>query len=289
MTQSSRLAPSRALTVGLLFFLAAVSAWTTDATAQVVTGTVVDAVTGFPVAGALVGTLDAEDRERLAVVTDSAGRFALPVTPGTFSFRVRHIGYETLVTEPLELDARTRISVEIRLGPRPVEMEPLVVQARRSMSRSEAQFQRRMAEQRSMGLGRFITRAEIARTAVPSVNHLLTREMGLELRPVGGTDVILIRARGGLCMPTIFVDGVRVVNDPLFPIDLSTLFVPEALEGIEIYRRPIHAPAELGLAHTSCGAIALWTRSDFEGGRPHTRGRLAFAVGWVVAALLLFR
>jgi hypothetical protein len=258
------------------------------AAGQIMTGTVVDAETGFPVAGAMVSALDGEEQERLAVVTDSVGRFALPLDPGPYSFQVRHIAYETLWTEPLELDSRTQLTVEIRLGPRPVAMEPLVVQVRRTVSRSEMLFHRRLATQRAMGLGRFITRDEIDNAAAISINHLLTRELGLELASVGGTDVVVIRSRGTTCMPTLFIDGARVTSDPQFPLDLSHLFSPSSIEGIEIYRRSIHAPAELGLVGTGCGAIAVWTRSDLEG-RPHTWGRLAFAAAWVAAFFLVVR
>lgn len=274
----------RSVLVGLLL----ASAWAPGSavSAQVVTGTVVDAVTGAPVASARIGALDEEDREQLAVVTDSLGRFALPLPPGRHSFRVQHIAYETLLTEPLELAARDRLDVEVRLGPQPVEMDVLVVRVRRSGSRSEDRFRRRMARQGAMGLGRFITREDIANRPAVSVNHLLTGEMGLQMGRVANTDVIMMRSRGRTCLPTLFIDGHRVTHDYRFPLDLAHLFTPDMIEGIEIYRQAIHAPVELGVAGTGCGAIVVWSRSDVEG-RPHSWRRTAVAAALAALILLL--
>jgi hypothetical protein len=258
----------------------------TAAAAQLVTGQVVDAVTGTPVANTRVAALDDEDREHSAVVADSLGRFVLRLTPGGHRFRVQHIAYEPLLTERLDLTDLDRLDVEVRLGPRPVEVEALIVRVRRSVSRGEERFRRRMDERRALGLGRFITQEDIADRPVISVNHLLAAELGLELGQVGGTEVIVMRSRGRTCLPTLFIDGHRVTHNRQFPLDLAHYFAPDMIAGIEIYRQPIHAPAELGLGRTGCGAIVVWSRSDFEG-RPHTWRRTAVAAALAALMVLL--
>lgn len=283
MTRANHGRPIRGALIGAACVLAAVVIIPTSAAAQVVAGQVVDAITGTPVAGVSIRALDAGGEEQAGVVADSAGRFAIPLQPGPHAFRIEHLGYETLETEPIELVRGERLQVEIRIGPRPLEMDALVVHARQR-TRS-TQFERRMQQQQRTGFGRFITREEIEQTPVIGVNELLAREMGLEMTTMGGSRVIMMRGRGRSCMPALYVDGVPIMNDVRNPTDLSSFFhSPDMIEGIEIYRTALAAPADLRTR--GCGAIVVWTRMDVEG-KPFTWRRLAFAAGWVGLFLLL--
>jgi hypothetical protein len=273
----------RAALIRALCVLAAMVILPTSAVGQVVAGQVVDAITGAPVAGVSIRALDAGGEEQAGVVADSAGRFAIPLSPGLHAFRIEHLGYETLETEPIEMVRGERLQVEIRIGPRPLEMDALVVHARQLTRRS--QFERRMEQHQRTGLGRFITREEIEQTPVIGVNELLAREMGLEITTMDGSRVIMMRGRGRTCMPALYVDGMPITNDARIPTDLSSFFhSPDQIEGIEIYRSPLAAPADLRTG--GCGAIVVWTRMD-AGGRPFTWRRLAFAAAWVGLFLLL--
>jgi hypothetical protein len=271
--------------LALFAALVAIHATAHRADAQVVGGLVVDAATGAPVAGARVGALDEEGQERLTVTSDGQGRFTIPLPAGRHVFRVQHIGYDVLDTEPVILGRGERVEVEIRLGPRPVDLEPLVVRERRRAGRGGTEFQRRMARMQATGQGRFITREEIEQTAVASVDALIAREPGVGLAQLQFQDVVVITARGrsSPCMPVVYIDGVQVMNDALTPVDLS-LFRPDMIEGIEIYTRPQFAPPEFRTQ--GCGAIAVWTRLDGDG-NPFTRRRLAIAGAWVALFALL--
>lgn len=263
--------------------------WTTFAAAdrlaaQAVAGQVVDALTGDGVGQASVHAVGSDGATRPPVVTDSTGHFLLPLDPGSYHFRVEHLGYRPLETGEVELGRGEVVTVEIRLGPLPLEMEPLVVRARGRDGMGNATFYQRMERQRAVGQGRFITREEIERDRVMNLNDLLVRQPGLRLVRVRASDVIVMTGRGRNCLPALYFDGMPVSQD-VSEVDLSNWFQPDMIEGIEIYTSALATPAEL--RSNGCGAIAIWSRSDAGDGRPFTLRRLLMAGGFVGLFLLL--
>ncbi|NNE69001.1 MAG: carboxypeptidase-like regulatory domain-containing protein [Rhodothermales bacterium] len=113
---------SRKVTRVLLLFLAGFalqagpSAWAQG----VVRGTVTDSDSGLPLIGATIqleGTLE-------GTVTNTDGRFSLPVTAFPSTLRVRHIGYRS---RSVFLQRAPRSDVSIQLDPDPVQLGELVV------------------------------------------------------------------------------------------------------------------------------------------------------------------
>jgi hypothetical protein len=282
------LALSRAATrpAGLpaLVALALVLAAPANARGQAVTGQVIDAVTGDPVAQAEIQAVDGSGQEGPAVTTDSVGGFVIPLATGEYTFRVEHIAYQTLLTPAVELGRGELVTIEIRLGPLPIEMEPLVVRERARDRGWHHTFHRRMEQQGRMGQGRFITREDIERDPVANVNDLLVRQPGLQLVRVRMSDVIVMSGRGQRCLPALYFDGVPVAQG-ISEIDLSSWFQPHMIEGIEIYHTAASAPPDLRAE--GCGVIAIWSRADPGDGAPFSLRRVLIAGGFAVAFLLL--
>lgn len=122
--------------VAALCVPAPASAQTPEPAARVtVTGTVTDAASGVPVAGASVSF----QRSHRTVWTDDHGRFALArVEPGDERLTIEQLGYK---------DGQTAINVgdgmrplALALEPNPVLLRGLAVVARRLRSRPEAMF-----------------------------------------------------------------------------------------------------------------------------------------------------
>jgi len=116
------------------------------------------------------------------------------------------------------------------------------------------------------GMGRFIDEKEIERRRPIYVTDLLRMTPGVMVvpSPYGGEDVLMRGGAGlgsGLCRPSLVVDGIRVANDPAFPI--NSLVGVNDVRTIEIYSRPAFVPGEFQ-SLSGCGAIIVWT-----GGRPH--------------------
>jgi hypothetical protein len=268
------------------FSICAVAAGPDTLDAQAVAGHVLDAATDAPVADVTIRAIDGDGQERMRAVTDSAGNFMMRLRAGRYRFEAEHIGYRPLSTPAVELRRRELVTIEIRVGVAPVEFEPLVVRSRQPNALLGAEvFHRRMARQKAMGIGRFITREEIEEASVISVNDLLARQPSVRIVPIRGrtgtVDAVMLDHAGRRCLPALYLDGVLLgwTSDT----DLRDIYQPDMLEGVEIYRSEVETPPEL--RREGCGAVALWTRGSR--GNPFTLRQIGIAAGIVAAALLM--
>ncbi|HSJ15127.1 MAG TPA: carboxypeptidase-like regulatory domain-containing protein [Longimicrobiales bacterium] len=264
--------------------------------AQVVIGHVLDEATRAPLAAVAVTALDASGREQASVGTDSAGSFVLPLAQGLYALRLERLGYHALTTEPIEVRGRETITLELRLGAEAIPLEPLVVVGRVRAAVGTAAFYRRMAYYGASGVGRFYTRAQIDSASTTDIHTLLKRDPAVRLLQSRCTlgssrasascfnDVVIFDTRGVKCLPGLFVNGVRMRNDA--ETDLTTLFRPGDIEGIEVYPSEAFAPPELHVE--GCGSLAIWTRAP-EGGNPFTLRRILTAAGVAAGLLLMLR
>ena len=111
------------------------------------------------------------------------------------------------------------------------------------------------------GVGRFIDEKEIERRNPMFLSDLLRMVPGVMVVPgqVGGDDILMRGGLGfgsGLCRPDLYIDGVRVVNDPSFPLN-SLVWVSE-LQAVEVYNRAALVPGEFH-SMSGCGVIVIWT------------------------------
>jgi hypothetical protein len=272
-------------------------------TAQMLVGHVVDAATMAPIAEATIRVSNAAGREVVAVISDSTGWFATPLPAGSYTLAVAHAEYPQLASERVQVGRGERVSVELRLGPRPIGMEPILVRARAPTAETGPdEFYRRMARQRQIGQGSFITREELQRTATFGINEILSRDPAIMIVRVTysaddyfgdpGRSAVVMRHAGRECVPQLIIDGVRIGHseerqrdDPMLVTDLSVLINRDALEGVEIYRTAAETPPEL--RREGCGTIVFWTRRVT--GNPFTLRRVAIASVWVVLGVIITR
>lgn len=279
--------PSSFVVAALLSAAAALPA-ATALSAQSVSGRVIDAATGSPVAQAAIEAIDDAGQPRAQTASDSAGAFALPLPAGRYSFRVTHLSYDPLETESLQFSRGEVVRLEFRLGVRPIRMEPLVVTSRQRTHIGSEQFYSRMQRQRALGQGDFITRDDIEQTTTSDINALITRHpqvRSTRAGPGGMTEMLVLEARGGgLCVPALWVDGMRIMRNEL--TDLRSWFHPDNVEGVEIYPNAAFAPPELS-GGSECGAIAIWSRQ--QRGNPFTLKRVMIAAIIAVTGFAMTR
>lgn len=254
--------------------------WWQPVHGQVIQGRTMDAASKAWVPATLVTLITEAGDSVNAVLSDGSGSFTLPApAPGGYRLRAQRIGYADLLTSVLSVDDGEQITVEVLLGADPVSLDPLTVTSRRGGERGLIGAHRRRADwiQRT-GIGRVITRADIAKQPRPYVSDYLFMVSGMRVEG-SGLDA-RIRVRG--CSPQIFVDGVRA---PGLSVNAVS---PDALEGIEVYRSMSEIPPEMRTVG-NCGAIALFTRT----GEPTTgqwtllQKIFAGAGATVLAALLV--
>jgi hypothetical protein len=119
---------------GLLFLALALPPSVMAQETRVVTGVVVDAESGAPVADVLV-TIQGTD---LRAITDPDGRFGVGGVPvGSLQLVLRHVGYGEHA-QPLVVGASGSLDFQIRVSSRAIELAPLVVE----VASGEAQARR---------------------------------------------------------------------------------------------------------------------------------------------------
>lgn len=240
--------------------------------AQAIRGHLVDDRSLRPVIGARVGVL--QDGEVLgATTTDSTGFFLLAVPgPGTYALEAERLGYRTARSQSVPV--ADTLSVEFRLDPETILLDPIVVTARSRAGRN--QFYRRMDE---WGEGIFLGPEQI--------DTLVSRHIGEVFE--GREEIFLIwdagpygpiprpiSHKGGSGCLRYMVDWFEVRmpgwiedegewNPWLHPLlkDIR----PSDLRAVEIYRSAGEAPRELRhyvfpeeLGAPACGLVVMWTR-----------------------------
>ena len=228
-----------------------------------------------PIDGAAVIAIDESGREQGPAISDSLGRFLLPVRPGAYRLNVQRVGYASFTSDTLRIASGETVRVEITLAERAVPVDAIqVVSRRRDAHAPLAGYYDRLDFYGRLGLGRFLTRAQIEARNASEVTQLLAFGMGLRLE-----NRRLVVPRDG-CTPALFVDGMRGGDVP----------PPALLEGVEVYVGAAQAP---GLYHDprGCGVVLLWTQRGASGdgatGRRLTWRRLAAAGGFIALVLAL--
>lgn len=97
--------------------------------AQVLTGRVTDATSAAPISAVLVELLDADSAQVAAALSGPDGRYAVqPALGGTFTVRVRRLGYATRHFGPMSVTDLHPF--DIQLGAEPVRLQGLLATAR---------------------------------------------------------------------------------------------------------------------------------------------------------------
>lgn len=185
------------------------------------------------------------------IFTDDSGSFRVPSMPvGVTAVAVRRIGFKPVL---LEATLPSETPLFILLDPGVQTLSKVVVRDRqRDYTGPLADFNRR----RDMGMGKFITRAEIDRRNAMRTTDMLRMIPGIAVyQGPGGSSMSIRNSR---CQPLVWIDGTPALSGPL-DVDI---FAPFTLDGIEVYKGPSEVPVELRgpRGEERCGVIALWSR-----------------------------
>ena len=253
-----------------------------------------------PVAGAVVELLGTA-RERFgATLSDSLGLFSLVAPgPGAYQVRVVHPDYETVLSEPLQVDRDGEgVDLVLFLGIQGYELAPIQV-----MGRSDARLlsgRESFERHRALGQGRFITAEEIMAKNLRAASQMLIGEEGvIPLAMPDGTMAYHPLRGGRRCLRTVvngqwnsltppirtfealgrarmgvgegFIEAVeRIAEEQTTPDRAGTrlltrgiddLIDPSAIAGVEFYREVGEMPEEWRREVGGCGLVMIWTRA----------------------------
>jgi hypothetical protein len=180
------------------------------------------------------------------------------------------------------------VTVELRLGPRPLEVEGLKVVARRMVGPPALRaFYERLERYRKTGRGVILDRSILDQHVGQTGARALARQsISVREYPAYGGGRVEVKRLGAhfgqtpWCEPAMFLDGL--------PVDAATIrSIPaSSLAGVELYRGAQQVPAEYMWVDQAltCGAILAWTRRDGSG-RPLGGELRPFRIGGFVAGV----
>ena len=255
--------------------------------AQLLEGRVLDGQSRQPLAEARL-TLLHPDGSSLGspAMTGADGRFRIRVPgPGSYFLRAERLSYRPVVDGVLEFTAaHGRLSVDVFLLPKPLEVEGVRVEVARARIRRHLRavgFYERAAS----GFGHFIGPEEVERRSAQSVSDLIRRVPGV--RSLRGIVLFTRREDRDLtdengtplhaCEPNVWLNGVKMTRalppPGSGPYQIRRADYGQGLDeymnvrdvtAVEVYTRASSTPLQWGGLNGSCGTIVLWTE---QGGR----------------------
>jgi len=271
--------------VALLVLLA-----TSQGHAQAIRGYLIDDSNQNPVPGATITLLVGETRG-VRTLTDDDGYFLLSLDDwGTYQLEAMRIGYRTTVSQPFLVEQSDTVTVDFRVLPDAVLLQPLLVTARSTRGRD--QFERRME---NWDRGIFITPAMVDSIQPTHPAEVLRKQPKIWLswgwgrNPWSGETGPVPNIRtflGNGCL-TYMIDG-RSVRRPLFAegpmwLDwpLNTLKA-EDIVAVEVYRHITEVPEEIrNRANEIFHGEPLANLPSIHGGEPVQRDFMARTCGIV--------
>lgn len=214
-----------------------------------INGTVVAAVGGKALAGAVVG-ITAGPQTR----TNERGEWTLTNAPvGTRTLEVRALGYYPVRRVINVVDAGP--PVRLALSTMKAVLDTVKISATRSYGRNMIDFEKR----RRSGLGKYLTADDVARhrPVVTSDLFRLVNGVYVDRSPVGETMLSVRGMFSERCSPSVYIDD-RYMWD-MTADALDDYVKPEKIAGIEIYNGAM-VPPQFQPGLSGCGSIVIWTK-----------------------------
>lgn len=210
----------------------------------------------------------------LSTRTDSRGGFRIDDIPvGTHQLIVRRLGYGALDTK-LSFEANEREERRVLLS-RVSVLDSVDVRADFAIPSFE--------EHRRVGLGKFLTRAELSQMENRTVMAILSNFSGTQINSNKFGSYFLARARGPQSLSGAELRGgsaedpaplgcyahVYLDNHPMYTgkagqslFNLKQLS-PDRIEAIEYYASAAQTPARYNILNSTCGVLVIWTRRTY--------------------------
>ncbi len=265
----------RVRTAGLFgLLLAAVCLAPPGTAAQTLNGTLMEVESDQPISLGLIIMMTESGDSVTSTVTDGRGRFSISSEePGSFVLIASAFGFKETAAGVFELGADASMDIEFRIAAAPMPIDGLLVSLQRPVLEHNLVrngFVRRITR----GLGRFITPADIEKSAARTSADLFRGIPGVYVTRPGGAlasyqgDLVRMASQNDYCAPTIYLDGARMSPAMTNDMPLDVLAPIQSIDAIEIYRRPSEIPIEYGMTASGqsggagpCGVLVIWTKT----------------------------
>jgi len=236
--------------------------------AQVLTGTVLDSVSGRPFASARILLLDSAGTALTALVTSPDGQFTFNIPHlGEYRLLIGRIGYPISISKPFVFSSAFTARVSLRLPSNPITLDTVTVVAK-EIERLPYLVDAGFYQRRQAGFGHFLTRDEIDKRDPLILSDLLKGMSGVRVICTGARHcAVTMRAANtmffrGPCNPSVVLDGavLQPGGTSSGGLGLDELINPFNVEAIEVYPSPAGVPVQYSGYLSPCGAIIIWSR-----------------------------
>ena len=204
----------------------------------------------------------------MEVRSNDRGKFRLTdIPPGTHQVLARRLGFGPVDTG-ITFEANQTIERALLLS-RVVVIDSVFVTAERPVP---GDFQ----ENRKLGLGLFLTRADLATHEGRPFSEVLRPLPGLKVVDGRGNRAWIAGSRGQRggkcvereggdtacdCFAQVYLDNLPLYrgNEGGIVPDINRI-APEQIEAIEYYAGPAQTPAKYSSPNAACGVLVIWTR-----------------------------
>lgn len=220
-----------------------------------IVGVVTDQVSGQPVAEVVVNV----DGIGRVATTDEDGHFSLSeLIPGRHDVVFTHLGYRRRSVS-LEVEARHVVKLHVELAVDAIALDPIEV----TVDRLDRNLQSVGFYQREEdGWGDFLDREDLEYWNPVQLTSALTRFPGVTTLSdprMPSRGFLAFRRRGTTCIPTVYLDGVRIGGDRS-PAGIDDIVNPGVVAGVEVYRNTAGMPPQYWGTGSSCGVVLIWLR-----------------------------
>ncbi len=224
--------------------------------AQTIQGTLMEFGSDNPIDLGLIIMVSEFGDSITSTLSNGTGFFSVSSPyPGNYILMASALGYRETQVGLFELGDGGEMSVEFRLWPAPLELNGIVVQ---SLVQEPELVRNGYYRRMQRGVGTFLGPAEIENAPELRAQELLIGLPGVRMTiDNSGTERIEVRGTRGLCVPTVFVDGVRTAYGQV-DSSLDRIAPMENLYAIEVHRGVTGIPIEFG-SFNECGVIVFWT------------------------------
>jgi hypothetical protein len=212
------------------------------------------------------------------VVTNDAGTFRISVpSDRSVVFEIRRIGF---MPSRYVLPAGGDTSITVSMLPAAQTLATVQVQDRAMRSAKLRGFEERALARAQGRIGGFaVTAAEIERRNPAALTSMLEAFPGVRILKFGGRYGVYGIPRtirdGPACAATIFIDGVRVQEDPNpfydpkkpmetgpenYGVPINELLPPSDIVGIEVFQHPSDVPGGYAVLNGNCVVVLIWTK-----------------------------
>jgi TonB-dependent receptor-like protein len=274
----------RRVNVTLMGVLPALLLGAFDASAQRLRGNVMEANSKTPLAVVDLAVLSEDGTVLARAQSDTLGAFLLAWSgKERVRLRAERLGFLSSTSPTLTIAEDEVLTVRLSMSARAISVDSLVISARDRTHDIMGNFAA-IDRRRKLGIGKIITREQIAQSGSSQISDVLRRVPGITLRAEPnnqhsvsaystinsasslGSPSNASRRRvnqsamgtgsfTGECPMMIFLDG-RIHR---YPISGVNVLPATDIETIEVFRGLSEVPAEFSGEHARCGVIALWT------------------------------